>query len=29
VERIAMLKYEVEGIQLFYEGDVRFLEQFA
>jgi phenylalanyl-tRNA synthetase alpha chain len=29
VERLAMLKYEVEGIQLFYEGDVRFLEQFA
>ena len=28
VERIAMLKYEVEEIQLFYEGDVRFLEQF-
>ncbi len=29
VERIALLKYEVEGIQLFYEGDVAFLEQFA
>jgi phenylalanyl-tRNA synthetase alpha chain len=29
VERIALLKYGVEGIQLFYEGDVRFLEQFA
>jgi phenylalanyl-tRNA synthetase alpha chain len=29
VERIALLKYEVESIQLFYEGDVRFLEQFA
>ncbi|HKD86165.1 MAG TPA: phenylalanine--tRNA ligase subunit alpha [Terriglobales bacterium] len=29
VERIALLKYEVEGIQLFYEGDMRFLEQFA
>ncbi|HEX8798671.1 MAG TPA: phenylalanine--tRNA ligase subunit alpha, partial [Terriglobales bacterium] len=29
VERIAMLRYEVEEIQLFYEGDVRFLEQFA
>jgi phenylalanyl-tRNA synthetase alpha chain len=28
-ERIAILKYEVEEIQLFYEGDVRFLEQFA
>ena len=29
VERITMLKYEVEEIQLFYEGDLRFLEQFA
>jgi phenylalanyl-tRNA synthetase alpha chain len=29
VERIAILKYEVEEIQLFYEGDVRFLEQFT
>ncbi len=29
VERITMLKYEVEEIQLFYEGDVRFLEQFG
>jgi len=29
VERVTMLKYEVEEIQLFYEGDVRFLEQFA
>jgi len=29
VERITLLKYEVEEIQLFYEGDVRFLEQFA
>jgi len=29
VERIAILKYGVEEIQLFYEGDVRFLEQFA
>jgi len=29
VERIAILKYEVDEIQLFYEGDVRFLEQFA
>jgi phenylalanyl-tRNA synthetase alpha chain len=28
-ERIAILKYEVEEIRLFYEGDVRFLEQFA
>jgi len=29
VERITLLKYEVEEIQLFYEGDLRFLEQFA
>jgi phenylalanyl-tRNA synthetase alpha chain len=29
VERIAMLKYGVEEIQLFYEGDVRFLGQFG
>ena len=29
VERIAMLKYGIDDIQLFYSGDVRFLEQFA
>lgn len=29
VERIAMLKYGIDDIQLFYQGDVRFLEQFA
>ncbi len=29
VERIAILKYGVDEIQLFYQGDVRFLEQFA
>ena len=29
VERIAILKYGVEDIQLFFQGDVRFLEQFA
>ncbi len=28
VERIAILKYGVDDIQLFYRGDVRFLEQF-
>ncbi len=28
-DRIAMLKYGVEGLQPFFEGDVRFLEQFA
>ena len=29
VERIAMLKYGIDDIQLFYQGDVRFLEQFG
>jgi len=29
VERIAMLKYGIDDIQLFYQGDVRFLQQFA
>ena len=29
VERIAILKYGVEDIQLFFQGDVRFLEQFG
>jgi phenylalanyl-tRNA synthetase alpha chain len=28
VERIAMLKYGIDDIQLFFQGDVRFLEQF-
>ena len=28
IERIAMLKYHVDDIRLFYENDVRFLEQF-
>ena len=28
IERIAMLKYRVDDIRLFYENDVRFLEQF-
>lgn len=28
VERIAMLKYSIDDIRLFYENDVRFLEQF-
>jgi len=28
VERIAMLKYEVDDIRLLYENDVRFIEQF-
>ncbi len=29
VERIAIMKYGVDDIQLFFNGDVRFLEQFA
>jgi len=29
VERIAILKYGIDDIQLFYQGDVRFLKQFA
>lgn len=29
VERIAILKYGIDDIQLFYQGDVRFLEQFG
>jgi len=28
-DRVAMLKYGVDDIQLFFQGDVRFLEQFA
>ena len=28
IERIAMLKYRIDDIRLFYENDVRFLEQF-
>ena len=29
VERIAILKYGVDDIQLFFQGNVRFLEQFG
>jgi phenylalanyl-tRNA synthetase alpha chain len=29
VDRLALLKYGVDDIQLFFQGDVRFLEQFA
>jgi phenylalanyl-tRNA synthetase alpha chain len=29
VERIALIKYGIDDIQLFYQGDVRFLEQFG
>jgi phenylalanyl-tRNA synthetase alpha chain len=29
VDRVAILKYGVDDIQLFFQGDVRFLEQFA
>jgi phenylalanyl-tRNA synthetase alpha chain len=28
VERIAMLKYEIDDIRLFYENDMRFIQQF-
>ncbi len=28
IERMALLKYKVEGLRLFYENDLRFLEQF-
>ena len=28
IERIAMLKYGIDDIRLFYENDVRFLKQF-
>jgi phenylalanyl-tRNA synthetase alpha chain len=28
IERVAMLKYKVDDIRLFYENDLRFLEQF-
>jgi phenylalanyl-tRNA synthetase alpha chain len=28
MERVAMLKYGVDDIRLFYENDVRFLNQF-
>jgi len=29
VERIAMLRYGIDDIRLFYENDLRFLGQFA
>ena len=29
IERIAMLKYKIDDIRLFYENDVRFLNQFS
>jgi phenylalanyl-tRNA synthetase alpha chain len=29
IERIAMLKYGVDDVRLFFENDLRFLEQFA
>jgi Phenylalanyl-tRNA synthetase alpha subunit len=29
VERVAMLKYGVNDLRMFFENDVRFLEQFA
>ena len=29
IERVAMLKHEVPDLRLFYENDLRFLEQFG
>jgi phenylalanyl-tRNA synthetase alpha chain len=29
IERIAMVKYKIPDIRLFYENDLRFLKQFA
>ena len=29
IERVAMLKWDVDDIRLFYENDLRFLEQFG
>ena len=29
IERIAMLKYKIDDIRLFYENDIRFLNQFS
>jgi phenylalanyl-tRNA synthetase alpha chain len=29
VDRLALLKYGVDDIQLFFQGDVRFLQQFG
>ena len=28
IERIAMIKYGIKDIRLFYQNDIRFLEQF-
>ena len=29
IERIAMLKYQINDIRLFFENDIRFLQQFS
>jgi phenylalanyl-tRNA synthetase alpha chain len=29
IERVSMLKWDVDDIRLFYENDLRFLEQFG
>jgi phenylalanyl-tRNA synthetase alpha chain len=29
VERVAMLRYGIDDIRLFFENDLRFLEQFS
>ena len=28
LERVAMVKYEIDDMRLFYENDIRFLQQF-
>jgi phenylalanyl-tRNA synthetase alpha chain len=29
IERVAMLKYQVKDLRLYFENDIRFLEQFS
>ena len=29
IERIAMIKYQIPNIKMFYENDIKFLEQFV
>jgi phenylalanyl-tRNA synthetase alpha chain len=29
IERVAMLKYQVKDLRLYFENDIRFLEQFT
>jgi len=28
IERVAMLKYQIQDIRVFFENDIRFLDQF-